>query len=426
MVKKRVLFLGILILIGLVYLVMALPGDGAIIVSPSSGSNFTTLSGVLFNISFNNGTDITDPSNATFFLNISGTWSRIGSTSASNGCQVNQTISSCAVNITNSTIPDGIYSINATIYNSTSSTSINNLSNLSNIIYIDNTKPMIFAENITNPLSGKNYSQNLVLNVSAIDALIGMGTVIFNITNNTNNQNATITATREGLTSNYAITINTSHYPDGYYNLTVYANDTVGNLNNSALVYRIIFDNTAPTVTHSCDDYIVVEDETIACTCTATDATAGLNLSYETSGVSFTASPSTSSTGNNKQTTCASQDKANNIRTSTLYYNVTSRSSSSSATSSGGSTTSSTSSANSSSNATSSNTVSQDANNDANNTLQGNQDNSGTPDVKSKTNIWIIAGIIFAIGLGITVYSLMKKHNFKMNAHILTFLRLRR
>ena len=54
MVKKRVLFLGILILIGLVYLVMALPGDGAIIVSPSSGSNFTTLSGVLFNISFNN------------------------------------------------------------------------------------------------------------------------------------------------------------------------------------------------------------------------------------------------------------------------------------------------------------------------------------------------------------------------------------
>ena len=88
--------------------------------------------------------------------------------------------------------------------------------------------------------------------------------------------------------------------------------------------------------------------------------------------------------------------------------------------------TSSTSSANSSSNATSSNTVSQDANNDANNTLQGNQDNSGTPDVKSKTNIWIIAGIIFAIGLGITVYSLMKKHNFKMNAHILTFLRLRR
>ena len=308
MIKKRVLFLGIFILIGLVYLVTALAGDGVIIVSPTSGTNFTTLSAVLFNVSFTNGTDITNPENATFFINLSGVWSQIGSTAIAGGCNVTATTSSCYANITNTTIPDGIYSINTTIYNSTNSATISiiHTGNLSNIIYIDNTAPIVFTTNISNPTAGGNYSQNLILNVSAIDSTIGVQTVLFNITNSSGHQNASLIGVKEGSASSYIITTNTTHYPDGYYNITIHANDTVNNLNNSARVTRFIVDNTAPTITHSCDDYSVIEDEEITCTCNATDALSGINLSYGTNGVSFTAHPSTSSTGNNKQTTCTS------------------------------------------------------------------------------------------------------------------------
>src|SRR3990167_1737148 len=97
--KKRIVGMLILFLIGLAFIVYALAGDGVKIISPTSGSNFTALSSTLFNVSFINGTDITEPSNATFYLNISGTWTPIGNTTI--GCDVGATASSCAVALTN-------------------------------------------------------------------------------------------------------------------------------------------------------------------------------------------------------------------------------------------------------------------------------------------------------------------------------------
>jgi hypothetical protein len=419
-----------LISIFLAWLVLAASGDGVKIISPASGSNYTTITGILFNVSFINGSDITSPANASFFINLSGTWTKIGNTSADSGCNIN----SCSATITNTTIPDGVYSINATIYNSTDSASISiiNASNLSNIIYIDNTPPIVFASNISNPQTGGNYSQNLILNVSAIDATIGIQTIFFNITNSTGKQNSTVTATREGSTSNYAVTINTSHYPDGYYNITIYANDSLGNLNNSARVYLLVFDNavpmvttsnfsspfiagtnfssnvgglftlnisasditsgvstvvvnitnintgisnatltltketttqfstiintshytdgvynltaivtdyagnvnrsavlqniifdsTPPTISFSCSPNPVKRDETITCSCSATDTISGINTSYGSSGVSFTANPSTAQTGPSFLVGCSSQDKAGNTASVTTTYSV--------------------------------------------------------------------------------------------------------
>src|SRR3989344_1642073 len=224
--KNKILIFGVLILlIGLLSFAIAVIGDGVRIVSPISGSNFSTLASTLFNVSFVNGTDITNPANATFYLNIGGVWTIVGSTAASGGCQVGGSASSCAVSLTNSTIPDGTYSLNATIYNSTNSVSATSSSNLSTII-IDTARPVVFSTNITNPSNFGNYSQILLLNASIIDSLSGVGTVLFNITNSNNQQNSSLAASREGSGSSYSVSINTTHYPDGYYNITIYANDT--------------------------------------------------------------------------------------------------------------------------------------------------------------------------------------------------------
>jgi len=408
MIKKRVILASIILLATLAYLVSAIGSESMRIISPASGTNFTNLTNVVFNVSYLNLSDITNPLNATFFLNISGIWTAIGNTSS---CTSN----ACFATLSNNTIPDGVYSLNATISNGTSSAtvSMNNTSNLSSLIYIDNTRPIVFAENFSNPLTGGNYSQNLVINVSIFDATIGVETVFFNITNSSGQQNSTVTASLESGTPRYSVIINTTHYPDGNYNITVYANDSVNNLNNSAVVYQLIFDNTLPVITHSCDDYSVAEDDDITCTCNTTDPSpvaginiSGIDLSYGTNGVSFTASPSTSNTGNNKETVCTSKDKAGNLQTSTLKYNVTSTNSGSST---GGSSSGGTSS-NSTQPNTTSNSTNQNSSSDEGNSLQGNQQNQGDNiKDKPKINYILIVSVLVGAGLIVTIVIFTRK-----------------
>jgi hypothetical protein len=408
MVKKSKFIVFLILAISLIAIVLAL-GESTKITSPASGSNYTSISSVLFNVSFINNSDITQPSNASFFLNISGTWTKIGNTSSSGGCQVGQTVSSCAATITNTAISDGVYSINATIFNSSTSISITSRENLSNLIYIDSTPPIAYDSNFSNPLVGKNYSQNLIINISSIDTTIGIQSVIFNITNSTGQQNSTIIATREGSTNNFVATINTSNYHDGSYNITAYINDSLGNLNNSAKTYQLTFDNTLPSLSHSCDVYSAEENDVITCSCSSSDSLSGINSSYGSSGVSFTANPSTSSTGNNLETTCTTQDRAGNLNTSILYYNVTSiRQSSSGSGGSGGSSSSSTS-GNSSNNSTN-----QDKNKNVNlieGNQQGLQSESGKTTV-TKSLIWIILGIVAISGISVVAVKFIKRKGF--------------
>lgn len=308
------------------YLVMAAPGDSVVIRSPASGTNYSSISAVIFNVSYVNATDITNPVNATFFLNISGTWMRIGNTSLTAGC----TISSCSTTITNTTIPDGFYSVNATLANATGfSISVIHAANLSRFIYVDGTKPIVYSQNFTGGVSSNaNLSSNVnglyYINASIVDALIGVQTVFFNITNSTGHQNATLTATREASTNYYSAQLNTSHFPDGMYNITIFANDSVGNLNNSAAIINLRFDDTAPTISFSCSPNPVEKDETITCSCSGSDATSGVNNSYGSNGFLFAANPSTSNTGTNFEVGCSSKDNAGNINSVTTIYSVTS------------------------------------------------------------------------------------------------------
>ena len=154
----------------------------------------------------------------------------------------NITASTHFINFTG--LSEGLYRFNATVNDSYG----NSNSTATRIVRIDNTPPVVFAANISSPTNNGNYSgNNLLLNVSIVDATLLVQSVFFNVTNSSGAQNNTFTATKEGAGNAFSTYLNTTNFRDGVFNITVWANDTVGNLNNSARI-TVTFDNTAPNV----------------------------------------------------------------------------------------------------------------------------------------------------------------------------------
>ena len=248
MVKKnKIIGIGIFILavIAFVWIVMAAAGDGVVLLSPASGTNYST--SAYFSVNYTNNSDITNPQNATFYYNLSGAWVKIGNTSEAGGCSWTNFI--CNVTLNVSGLTEGIYSINATIDNGTRRVSARMLANLSNVIRFDLTSPAIYNANISSPVAYSNHSiiieTAILINVSIFDTS-SADYVLFNVTNSSGKQNATFPTVRTG-NSFYNNSLNSSQFPDGTYTITVWANDTAGNLNNTASV-TIVFDNTKPSV----------------------------------------------------------------------------------------------------------------------------------------------------------------------------------
>ena len=254
---------------------------------------------------------------------------------------------------------------------------------MTSVFYVDGVAP--YYSNITSPMTFANYSQRITLTAVASDATSGVANVTFNITNSNNVQSAVVMATQGNALS---ATFNTSGLADGYYNISLVVFDLIGNLNSSAKLSRILFDNTVPSLTHSCDDLTVIQDDTMNCNCTATDSLSGINLALGSNGVSFTVHPSTSSTGNDKQTICTAEDTAGNRRVSTIYYNVSSNSNNNNS-NNGNSGNSGNSNSNSPTNNSGSNSGSNTINLSSSNTITGNdlfgnQGNDATPEQKAK------------------------------------------
>jgi hypothetical protein len=145
--------------------------------------------------------------------------------------------------------------------------------------------------------------------------------------------NGSINLTRENSTSTFwTATFNTTNFPDGHYNVTVWAYDHTignrtaihpaglrGNVNNSALITNLTIDNTVPTVSLSCTPNPVAEDSKITCTCSTADDT-----EFAATGIkstSFTANPNTANSGT-FSTSCSTSDYALNEASTTLSYTV--------------------------------------------------------------------------------------------------------
>ena len=207
---------------------------------------------------------------------------------------------------------DANYTI--TVFSNDTAGNTNNTARLIDIRF-DNTRPIVFSQNISKPLSGTNHTGTIVFNVSLVDALTAIDVIYFNITNGTGTQNTTYTATREGTTTRYSVSVATTGFKDGNYTVTAFVNDTAGNLNSSAATTSVLFDNTVPIVSVSCNPSTVTAGELLTCTCSRSDATSGINT------VNFNANPSTSSTGT-FTSSCTVSDLAGNSASASTTYRV--------------------------------------------------------------------------------------------------------
>ncbi len=265
--RKNNLLLLLFGLFGILFLINIISAT-ITVTSPVSYSNFSGSNLISFNVSYVNGTDFTDSKNATFYYNLSGVWTSIGTASV---CSNTATSSSCNASLNISSLTDGRYSINATLANSTT---VLGASVLTTNVIFDKTPPAVSFSGITNAVNNGNYSGIIMLNVSASDAVIGMSSVYFNITYANGTQ---VNFTQASVLGNYYnISLNTSTFYDGLYNVTVYANDSLNNLNNSQSI-QFIMDNTVPTVSLSCTPATANRGDNMTCTCTGVDATSGIS-----------------------------------------------------------------------------------------------------------------------------------------------------
>jgi len=151
----------------------------------------------------------------------------------------------------------------------------NTTPNLS-ITITDNINPNV---SIVTPTNESNISGVYVFNASVLDA-VAVTSVWFAITN------ASATAynknhTASNVSSYYYASINTSNtsiFPvsGGTYNVTIFANDTTGNLNSSIKV-QFVVDNYAPIFNFTLSDRYVKSTDLVVITVNATDNISGIS-----------------------------------------------------------------------------------------------------------------------------------------------------
>ena len=302
MVSKNIL--GV---VGIFLMLIVLSNVSAAITIVAPATNSTNTGTAVFNVSYVNGTDFNTAVNATFYYNLSGSWTSI----AVGICENGATASSCNITFDISGLIDGVYSINATLVNNTANSTLFGASVLTTNVTFDSTPPNVSGY-LTSVNRG-NYSGIIILNASVSDTTIGMGVVYLNITNTSGSQKNFTLASTSG-SNYYNLTLNTSTFSDGVYNITAHANDTLNNLNNTEMV-SITIDNTVPTATMSCTATSLTAGDSLTCSCSGSDATSGV------ASTTYTANPSTSDTGTYTQT-CTVTDYSGNSATDSATYTI--------------------------------------------------------------------------------------------------------
>jgi len=164
----------------------------------------TTINNIYFNVSATE----TYEANITFNLyNSSGIYN---STTSSSGAR----------NINWTSLPNGVYNYNATI---TDKALLKNYTS-TRVITLDNTAPVMV---VVYPINNSVYyaNQSIIINFNATDAVIGGVRLWYNFNETTNNTYTNV------VTFNYTTT--------GLKNLTLYTNDSLGNLATTRLVLNI-------------------------------------------------------------------------------------------------------------------------------------------------------------------------------------------
>ncbi|MEM2916441.1 MAG: LamG-like jellyroll fold domain-containing protein [Candidatus Woesearchaeota archaeon] len=140
--------------------------------------------------------------------------------------------------------PDGIYSLNVTVFENETAEHLSNSDVLAGNFTIDNTPPAVID---LEPPPGTNYSQYIGVNISAnvTDKYAGVSVVIAEVTTPTgtctNYTLSNVLQDKYGFEFNNTATI-------GQYNVTFIANDTLNNINRTETTFFITYDITPPAV----------------------------------------------------------------------------------------------------------------------------------------------------------------------------------
>ncbi len=147
---------------------------------------------------------------------------------------------------TTSVLNDGNYNLTFNVTNSTGTTQLVNDS-ITNVS-IDNEAPIIASTSFNNPGQGGNVSNDtVVFNFTITDGVTDVIEVVFNLSNGTNND-VLKAASRIDGTTEWNATFNMSIFDEiSSTNITIHANDSVLNLNNSE-VFNFTIDRTVPLV----------------------------------------------------------------------------------------------------------------------------------------------------------------------------------
>ncbi|OGJ12996.1 hypothetical protein A3K82_01085 [Candidatus Pacearchaeota archaeon RBG_19FT_COMBO_34_9] len=319
--KDFLILFGALIIIGFIVFVLAAWEPS--LVSPVAIGNYST------SLKFICNTSIENPVNASLMYNATGGPTTLILMTVYNTSANQSGFQNDSVNLLG--LSDGAnYNFTCLISNQTGTNAYSTLTNVS-MVTIDNTPPNVTYYGIAN---GDYVNGTITLSASVIDTISGVRAVYYNITDSTGARLNWTNASTDG-SGYYNTSINTTDFANGVYNITIIANDSYlttlkvangtlfSNLNNSETI-SITIDNTAPTATHTCTPNTTV-GMVVTCTCSGSDATAGVNYTYDgttASGNTGIVEKITTTAAGTFSRTCTVRDRAGNSASAIASYAI--------------------------------------------------------------------------------------------------------
>ena len=283
--SREILIIGIISLIFCLTFVSA----ASTMTAPVSYGNYT--SPLTFTVIYD-GRNPQNMTNVTCYYNSTGGVANVFALNITNTTSYQTTFTGTAVLTTES----NLYNITCLLQNGSSADGFTtNASFYATNITIDNTYPLISIVSPANNINSTNINLNVNYTVS--------GQKFCWYSNDSMTANTTLASC-----TNITIT-----WSEGRHNVTIWANNSAGNVNFSYVAFTI--DITAPTITFNCSKTRFSEGESIgSCPCTATD-------NYD-SNPTVSADQQVTTNAGTYTVTCTATDNVGNAGSSPITYTV--------------------------------------------------------------------------------------------------------
>ncbi len=287
----------------------------------TNGTNFTASGVIKFNISMNDS--ITVPNGVIFEIVGRRNASRFNITVAASSSPDGPQGAMWTTDVPLSTLTDGVYDVKA--YANDTLNNVNVTLSLNGTTFrVDTTPPNATNAKMNNFSDGINLSAGLsedtrIFNLTSNDSMTGIRYVNISISNGTT---APINVSLSFNDARWNSTYNISRLTEGHHNVTAYAVDSLGHVNNS-FIMAFTIDRSAPTVTVTCTPQNPTTGQTVTCSCSGVDSVSGIKTSAQFTTGGTSESTTASGTGTFTSSTCRATDFADNIGSDTDSWTVT-------------------------------------------------------------------------------------------------------